>query len=189
MKNLVVAIVVLMSAGVALSSQAQDRVFTRNGSISFLSETSAENIDAINNEVFSIVDVQKGELAFIVLVTGFKFKKALMQEHFNDDYLESSKFPKASFKGAITDLSKVHFNEDGSYKAMVSGILTIHGVAKKIAIPAVFKISNKKISGESNFGVKLADYNIQVPGVVAGQIAETIDLKVSCQYEPYVKKQ
>jgi polyisoprenoid-binding protein YceI len=172
----------------SIKALSQDKIFTRNGSISFLSETSAEDIDANNNEVFSIVDLQKGELAFQVLVTGFKFKKALMQDHFNDDYLESDKFPKASFKGTIADLSKVNFNEDGTYKAMVNGTLTMHGVENKITVPAVFKISNKRILGESTFPVKLADYKIKIPSLVAGQIAETIQLKISCPYEPYVKK-
>ena len=187
MKNLVRGIIALILHIVAINALAQDKIFTRNGSISFLSETSVENIDATNNEVFSIVDLQKGELAFQVLVTGFKFKKALMQDHFNDDYLESEKFPKASFKGTIVDLSKINFNQDGTYKAIVNGTLTMHGVENKITVPAVFKILNKRITGESKFGVKLADYKIKIPSLVAGQIAETIELKISCPYEPYVK--
>ena len=188
MKNRFIIITVLVWQSVAIPALAQDKVFTRSGNISFLSETSAENIDATNNEVFSVVDLQKGELAFQVLVTGFKFKKALMQEHFNEDYLESDKFPKASFRGTIADLSKLSFSQDGTYRTMVTGVLTMHGVENKIAVPAVFTISNKHIAAESKFVVKLADYKISIPSLVAGQISEFIELKVSCQYEPYVKK-
>ena len=132
-----------------------------------------------------MIDQQKGQLAFQVLNTGFKFEKALMQEHFNENYMESSKFPKASFLGTFTDPSKIDFNKDGNYQVIVAGNLTMHGVTKNVSIPATIHIANKKISGESKFDVKLADYNIQIPSVVAKQISEKVTISVNCMYEPY----
>ncbi len=179
----IIAIALLMLT--AFKSQAQEKWITRNGKINFFSKTTAENIDANNNEVFSMIDQQKNQLAFQVLNTGFKFEKALMQEHFNENYMESSKFPKAVFQGTFTDPSKVDFNKDGIYQVTVAGNLTMHGVTKNITIPATIHIANKKISGESKFDVKLADYNISIPSVVAKQISENVTISVNCMYEPY----
>jgi hypothetical protein len=179
----IIAIAMLMLT--AFKSQAQEKWITRNGKINFFSKTAVENIDANNNEVFSMIDQQKNQLAFQVLNTGFKFEKALMQEHFNENYMESSKFPKAAFQGTFTDASKVDFNKDGTYQVTVAGNLTMHGVTKNITIPATIHIVNKKISGESKFDVKLADYNITIPSVVAKQISEDVTISVNCMYEPY----
>lgn len=89
--------------------------------------TVTENIEAVNNEGASFLNTEKGEFAFIVLIKSFKFKKALIEEHFNEKYLESNKSPKANFKGTITDLSKVDFSTDGKYPVVVKGDLTLHG--------------------------------------------------------------
>ena len=182
-KSLVIAILLITS----VSSHAQEKWFTRNGTINIFSKTSAENIDADNHEVFSMIDEQKNELAFQVLNTGFEFKKQLMQEHFNEDYMESSKFPKASFKGVITEPSKVNFNKEGTYNVVVAGDLTMHGVTNKVSIPATIRIEDKKITGESKFNVQLADYGIKIPAVVANQVSETVAINVNCQYEPYAR--
>ena len=186
MKN-VATITMLALLSYTGNSYAQAKWYTRSGTISLFSETSAENIDANNNEVFSLLDQQKNELAFQVLVTGFKFKKALMQEHFNENYMESSKFPKASFQGKIADPSRVDFNKDGSYNVDIAGNLTMHGVTKPVTIPAVIRIADKKVSGESKFDVKLADYKIKVPTVVSQQVSETVSVTVNCRYEPYTR--
>ena len=180
-KVIAMAMLVLSAAAV----HAQGKLFTRNGKINFFSKTTAENIDANNNEVFSIIDPQKNEVAFQVLNTGFKFEKALMQEHFNENYIESSKFPKATFQGTITDPSLVDFNKDGNYNVTVTGSLLMHGVTNKVTIPATIHIADKKVSAESKFSVKLADYNIKIPSVVANQISESVAVSVNCQYEPY----
>ena len=95
-----------------LSAGAQNFI-TKNGKISFFSKTDIENIDAVNNQAMSILNSQTGEIVFSVMVNGFLFKKALMQEHFNENYMESAKYPKATFKGTITDLTKVNFKKDG----------------------------------------------------------------------------
>ena len=180
-KVIVVALLLLSAA----ESQAQEKWFTRNGKINFFSETTVENIDANNNEVFSMLDEQKNELAFQVLNTGFKFKKALMQEHFNENYMESTRFPKSSFQGNITDPSKINFNKAGTYNVVVAGNLSMHGVTNKVSFPAVIHVEDNKISGESKFDVKLADYGIKIPSVVAKQLSETVTVSVNCVYEPF----
>jgi len=168
-------------------ANAQGKWYTRNGKIRFFSETSAENIDASNNEVFSMLDQDKNAVAFQVLITGFKFDKALMQDHFNENFMETTKFPKATFQGVITDPSKVNFSKDGDYDIDVAGDLTMHGITNKVTIPAHIHIADKKIAGESRFDVKLADYKIKVPEIVTQQVSDKVSVSVNCQYEPYAR--
>lgn len=166
---------------------AQSKFITRTGTISFFSSTNAENIDATNSEAFSLVDITKGEVAFQVLITGFKFKKALMEEHFNENYMESTKFPKAVFQGTITDLSKLNLKNNGSYTVNVTGNLTMHGITNKVTIPATINIQGSKLSATSKFDVYLADYKIRVPSVVSKQVSESVAVSINCAYEPYNK--
>lgn len=167
--------------------KAQNKYITRTGTVTFFSNTAAENIDATNSEALSIVDVARGEVAFQVLITGFKFKKALMEEHFNENYMESPKFPKASFQGAIVDLSKVNFKTNGTYTVNVTGDLTMHGVTNKMTIPVTINIQGGKISATSKFDIHIADYKVKVPSLVAQQVAEAVAVTVNCVYEPYTK--
>src|SRR6187551_947535 len=110
-KLLVIAVIVVLSE----TAFSQSIYMTRSGQISFFSKTSMENIDATNNEVTSMIDTGKGDIVFAVLVKSFHFEKALMEEHFNENYMESNKFPKATFQGKITNLSSINFSKDGSY--------------------------------------------------------------------------
>lgn len=160
---------------------------TRNGKVTFFSKAPIENIEAANNEVTSMLDTKKGEFAFSVLIKSFKFKKALMEEHFNENYLESNAFPKSNFKGTITDLSKVDFTKDGSYPATVSGDLTIHGVTKKVTVPGTIGIADGKISATAKFNVNVKDYNIKIPSTLVNNIAETVEVAVDCKYDPFKK--
>ena len=160
---------------------------TRNGKVTFFSQAPLENIEAVNNEVTSIFDSKKGEFAFVVLIKSFKFKKALMEEHFNENYMESNSFPKASFKGTIEDMSKIDFTKDGSYPVTVSGDLTIHGITKKVEAPGTITINGGVINASSKFNAKVKDYNIKIPSVVENKIAETVDVSVDCKYDPSKK--
>lgn len=172
----------LLLLGAWFPSQAQ-KVYTKNGSISFFSKAPLENISADNNQVMSVLTIPSGEMQFSVLIKGFHFKKSLMEEHFNENYLESSKYPKAMFKGKITDPSKINFTSDGTYPVEVSGDLTIHGVTNKIATMGTITVKSGVITGISKFKIKLADYKISIPGVVKDNISETVDVSVSSMYD------
>jgi polyisoprenoid-binding protein YceI len=165
------------------SNAVAQKYFTKNGSISFFSSTSMEDIRADNNQVVSVLNAQTGELQFSVIIKNFHFKKALMEEHFNENYMESSKYPKSGFKGAITDISKVNFSKDGNYPVSVSGDLTMHGVTQKISTTGTIVIKAGKITGTSVFKLVLADYKITVPKVVENNISKTIEVTVNCGYD------
>lgn len=159
---------------------------TRNGKISFYSHTKIEDIKAVNNEVFSSLNTQTGNIQFLVLIKGFQFKSASMQQHFNDvEYMNSSEFPKSEFKGVITNLSSINFTKDGSYNAIVDGDLTMHGVTNKIQTKGTIVVKQGKISSASSFIVKLADHKITVPAIVTSKVAESVEISVDCSYEPF----
>jgi polyisoprenoid-binding protein YceI len=179
MKNLFFVILIACSA---LSVKAQ-KVYTKNGNISFFSKSPLENITATNNQVMSVLNTQTGEMQFSALIKSFHFEKALMQEHFNENYMESSKFPKSTFKGSVSDISKVAMAKDGTYPVVVSGDLTIHGVTKKVSTPGTLTVKNGVISGKSVFSVKLAEYGISIPKLVKDNIAENIEITVNCTYD------
>ncbi len=156
---------------------------TKNGKISFFSKTPIEDIDAVNNQAVSVINSQTGSVAFSVFINGFLFKKALMQEHFNENYMESAKYPKATFSGKIDDLTKVNFTQDGTYAVSVTGDLTIHGVTKKVTTPATIGVKGQKITANSVFKVSPADYKISIPKIVENNISKTIEIKVDCKYD------
>jgi len=119
-----------------------------------------------------------------VLIQGFKFDKALMQEHFNENYMESTTYPKAKFKGKIDNLSSINFKKDGDYNATVSGQLEIHGVTKPVTATGVISVKGTNISAKSKFSVAVADYGIEIPKVVAENIAKNVDINVHADYQP-----
>jgi uncharacterized membrane protein len=180
MKNLFLIFAALLALNCTASAQSY---ITKNGKISFFSKTDMENIDAVNNQAMSILNAQTGDIVFSVMVNGFLFKKALMQEHFNENYMESGKYPKATFKGAITDLTKVNFKKDGVYNVSVTGDLTMHNITNKVTVPAVVQVKGGKISANTMFNAKLDDYKISVPKVVENNISKTIEVKIDCDYE------
>lgn len=166
-----------------LGQAVAQKYYTKNGNISFFSKTSLENIKADNNQVLSVLNAQTGEVQFSVLIKSFHFEKALMEEHFNENYLESEKFPKATFKGSITDMGRVNFGTDGMYTVPVSGDMTMHGVTKKIITTATITIKAGKVSATSKFFVKLADYNISIPSIVKDNIAESVEVTVLSSFD------
>lgn len=180
MKKIFIVSIVCIAASLQANAQ---RYFTKNGFISFYSKAPLENIEAENNQVMSVLNTQTGDLQFSVLIKSFHFEKALMEEHFNENYMESNKFPKATFKGVIADISKVSFDKDGQYPVSVSGDLTMHGVTKKVKANGTVQVKSGKISAESTFFVKLADYQVSIPKLVKDNIAESVEIKVACQYD------
>jgi len=106
-----------------------------------------------------------------------------MEEHFNENYMESEKFPKSTFKGTITDVSKINFSKDGTYPVTVSGDLTMHGVTKNVNTAGNINISAGKITSTAVFKIALADYNISIPRVVEANISKTIEITINCLYD------
>jgi polyisoprenoid-binding protein YceI len=175
MKKLVMMMVLL---GAAIGAYAQ-KYMTRTGKVSFFSATSLENIEAFNNEVASVLDAKTGDVVFQVPIKSFKFEKALMQEHFNENYMESDKYPKAEFKGKVTDISSVNFAKDGTYNVKTTGKLTMHGVTKDVTVPGTITVKGKDVTTNTKFKVKTADYNISIPKLVEGKIAKEIEVTVN----------
>jgi YceI-like domain len=163
----------------SISSIAQRRLYTKTGSITFFSKTAAENIQARNNKVFSIWDIASSRIEFSALMKGFEFEKALMQEHFNENYIESDKYPKTTFRGVIEDGNIITLGVDKSYNLKVTGALTMHGVTKQISTLAIIKVNKGVVSASTNFSVLLSDYNIKVPALVTDNINKKIEISVN----------
>jgi len=163
------------------SAKAQDRYLTKHGTISFSSHSSIEDIEAENHQILSIVDLKTGDVAISVLMKSFVFEKSLMQEHFNENYVESDKFPKAKFKGRIIDLQSL----DNKNKVSIEGDLTIHGITKKISIESNIELDKDNLVLNGVFTILVADYEIKIPSVVKNNIAETIEIKFSLNHKKY----
>lgn len=150
---------------------------TRAGFVGFYSKTALEDIKAENNQVYAIIDAGKQNLAFQLLLKGFVFTKELMQEHFNENYVESDKYPKATFSGAYT--GNVQLNKDGVYQVTVKGTLSLHNASKAIEVPATIEVKNGRLLGKSEFKVRPEDFNITIPSIVRDKIDKEMTVKVN----------
>jgi polyisoprenoid-binding protein YceI len=176
--------IIIAAALLPLATSAQERYMTRSGHIAFFSATPMENIEANNHKVTSVWDATAGAMQFAVLIKAFEFEKALMQEHFNENYMESNTFPKADFKGKLAGVSTEQLKQPGTYEVTVSGDLTIHGVAKPVTAKGkVIVDASGAISAASDFIVRPEDHGIKIPGMVRKNIAEEITVKVRLNYE------
>ncbi len=169
---------------ISACANAQDKFYTKNGKISLFSATNMENIDAVNKNAVAVLDTKTGDLQFAVLLKGFEFKKALMQEHFNTDYVESDKFPKSEFKGQIINNSEINYTSNGTYTAKVKGQLSIHGETKDVETTGTIAVKDGKLQANSVFNILLDDYKITVPNIVRDNISKTIKITVDCGLEP-----
>jgi len=158
------------------------KVVTKSGHIWFYSHTPLEEIEAHNRQVVSIIDETTGEISFMLLVKSFEFKRALMQVHFNENYMESDKYPKSTFKGKITNLDKIDFKKDGIYPAEVSGDLTVHNVTKPFAYKGTIEIKGGVVSAKAKFTTTPREFNITIPAVVENKIAKEIQVTVEATY-------
>ena len=150
---------------------------TRTGFIGFYSKTALEDIKAENNQVYAVIDAGKKNLALAVLLKGFIFTKELMQEHFNENYVESDKYPKATFNGSFT--GDIPAGKDGVYKVTVKGNLTLHNVTKPIEAEAVIEVKNGHLLGRTEFKVRPEDFNISIPSIVRDKIDKEMTVKVN----------
>ena len=156
----------------------------RQGQISFFSYTSVENIEAKNNQVLSILDIENNEIAVSMLMRTFIFKKSLMYEHFNESYIESDIFPKANFSGKIIDFDA---SNKGTQIKIIRGILTIHGKEKEIDIKTTIKNNNGVYVLQGEFSITVKDFDIKIPPILSSNIAKNIAVKFVFNYVPYEK--
>lgn len=170
-------IAVLLTIGL-LESRAQGRYTTQTGSVSFFSTSIIEDIEAHTEEVSAIFDLQSGQLAFSIPIKSFQFKRTLMQEHFNENYMETSRFPKATFRGKVQELNVGNLLKGGSQRITVEGDITIHGVTRRITVPGVLELSQGTLLVNAYFSVAPADYNIEIPLLVRENIAKVVGVKV-----------
>jgi polyisoprenoid-binding protein YceI len=124
-----------------------------------------------------------GTMEWAVLIQGFKFEKALMQEHFNENYMESETYPKSKFKGKIDNIKDVNLTKDGTYPVTASGQLEMHGISKPVTATGVITVKNGIVSAKSNLSILLADYGIIIPKVVADNISKTVNITVETNYQ------
>jgi polyisoprenoid-binding protein YceI len=178
------SILLLAFVAIAFFSSAQTKYFTKTARIFFDASSSLEKIDAINDKGTSVIDFSTGQIEVGVLMKAFLFERALMQEHFNENYVESDKFPKAVFKGTIADPSSIDKSKDGTYPVKATGKLTLHGVTKDVSTTVMFTVKNGAISAATDFKIETADYDIEIPGVVKDKIAKTVNINVQANYEP-----
>ena len=161
------------------------KMISRTGEIKFDATVpgSLDVVAASDNTVSALLDKATGDFVVQSMVKSFKFKSPLMQEHFNENYMESEKFPKANFKGIITNLSAINFSKDGDYDAQVAGKLTIHGVTKDTKFAGKINVKGGKVTIKANTSVLLADYNIAIPGAVKDKISKDVKVNVNMQLE------
>jgi len=161
------------------------KFFSKTGKITFSSEASLEKIEATNTSASTVIDLGTGNMEWAVLIQGFQFEKSLMKEHFNENYMESTKYPKAIFKGKIDNPSAINLAKDGTYEVNVSGQLEIHGVTKPVTTKGTINVKKGVIeSASSKMTVAIADYGIEIPKLVADNIAKTVDISIQADYQP-----
>lgn len=168
-----------------INAAAQDIFITRNANISFYSTAPIEDIEAKTTQAVSAVNITSRDVYFKIPITSFKFPNGLMQEHFNEDYLESDKYPYAEFKGKIVD--PIDLKKAGHYAVTIQGNLNIHNVTKSYTVKGDLTVDSSKISARSVFNVKLKDHHIKIPTIIMQHIAEVVKVTVVADYIPNAK--
>jgi hypothetical protein len=177
MKN----IAIILLAWMSITNQAgQDLYACKNATITLYSEAPIENISATSSSGTSVFNAATGDLQFRVSINTFKFPKSLMQEHFNSDYMESDKYPAATFKGKIQE--HIDVTKNGTFPVTAIGDLNVHGISQNRTVPGKISINNGVITMTSEFMVKCADHHIDIPKIVFHNIAESIKMNVTAVY-------
>ena len=175
---------IILNVVLGLNLHAQDKFFTKSAKISFFSKASLENIEAHNRSSSAVLDTKKGDIQFSLLMKGFEFKKALMQEHFNKNFVESDKYPKAEFKGQVLNNGDINYTTNGTYTTKVKGTLTLHGQSKDIETTGTITVKDGKLAIHSNFNVLVSDFNITIPRMYTDNISKTINVTVDGTLAP-----
>ncbi|UOQ78468.1 YceI family protein [Hymenobacter sp. 5516J-16] len=168
----------MLLVGGITTSQAQGKYMTQKGVVSFFSSSILEDIEAHTDQAAAVVDLQSQQIAFIIPIKSFQFKRTLMQEHFNENYMESDRLPKSTFKGKILDLNADALAKGQSQRVTVEGDLTIHGVTKHLTVAGALEQQKGTLLVNAYFSVAPADYGIEVPLLVRENIAKIVGIKV-----------
>lgn len=178
-------IALLLIAFFAVSTGYSQLYKGKTSLVHFLSKSSLEDIEAKNTMPVVVLDQGTGAIQVKVPVKSFKFASSYMEEHFNENYMESEKYPFSVFKGKLNE--KVDYSKDGETKVTCAGKLEIHGVTHDVSLPGTIKIKNGEITLTTEFKVKLVDYKIKVPSLYVKNIAEEIAVDMSSTLEPFKK--
>lgn len=154
------------------------KYYSKVSQVVFTSDAPLEKIVGRNTNGLIVLDAANGRIECSVLIKGFQFEKALMQDHFNENYMESHKFPKGVFKGTITNMQDIHLKKDGTYAAVIKGDLTLHGITKPFSPTGKVVVKGGKITASSSFEIRVADFNIEIPKVVRENIAENVKVTI-----------
>jgi polyisoprenoid-binding protein YceI len=174
----------ILSVFTVVNVNAQ-KVFSKTGTIYFDANSPIEKIDGTSNKGTGVIDIASGKIEVKMLIKSFKFQKALMEEHFNENYMESLKYPDAVFVGEIADIKNVNLTQNGTYKVNVKGKLTMHGVTKDVTAPGSITVKGGTIAeAKSNFKILIADYGITIPSAVKDKIAKEAKIDVSFNMQP-----
>jgi polyisoprenoid-binding protein YceI len=162
------------------------KLITQGAHISFFSSTPAEDIESDNYSVVSSIDTGTGEIAFSVPMQSFEFKKSLMQKHFNQkEFLHTKVYPRATFKGKVTNLETIDFGTNGSYPAVINGVLTIKGNDQDVTETGTLIVKDGAVTAEAKFNLTLADFGVAFKGgKPAKNIAKIVEVTVRAPYEP-----
>ena len=172
-------LVFLLTASLASAQQ----FMTRSGNVHFFSATPIENIEADNDQMMGLFDESNGNFAFQVQMRAFHFEKALMEEHFNENYVESELYPKATFQGQFNNWSTDLKNGE-THDVVATGTFEIHGVVDDRDISGTIKWSGSSWNIDASFPVELATHKIEVPAAVKSNIASVIDVDVKASLDP-----
>ena len=168
-----------------LAARGQAKYMTKTGLISFFSASIMEDIEARNNKVAAVLDLSTGQLAFAVPIREFQFKRTLMQEHFNENYMESEKYPKATFSGQIVNAAQVLKQlPAASQNVEVEGLMTLHGVTHKVAVSGTLQLRDGQLVVFAYFNIAPADYAIDIPLLVREHIAKSVSVRVNLTCDP-----
>jgi len=172
---------IILLAWMSITNRAgQDLYICKTAKVTFYSNAPIEDIRAFSSSGASVFNAATGELDFSVPIRSFEFEKSLMQEHFNSDYMESDKYPRATFKSKLNE--HIDVTKDGTYAVTATGELTVHGVTKTRTISGNITVKNAILTVTSEFMVKCADHNIDIPQIVFHHIAQSIKINVSATY-------
>ena len=179
------SIILFAFVGLTTIAFAQKKKTTTSATINFDATTSLDKLPKADNKtVIASIDTKKGNVAFESIIKNFTFSNPKMQEHFNGEkWMDSDKFGTATFTGKITNIAAVNFKKDGTYKADVTGNLTMHGVTKPVTTTATIVVAGKAISSSTNFSVKLADYGINGGAIAAGKVATDPTISVMASFK------